>query len=360
MQRNTASEVRLTGRKRYASSVDVARLAGVSQSAVSRTYQPGGSVAPKTRNRVLAAAAALNYSPSLIPRIMLTQRSNLIAVVIGGLYNPFYAAVLDELTVGLERLGHQALLVHSDSGHMLDDAIPRLASYRVDAIVSPLAILSPAADRHLARLKIPTISFNAPVRSEWVSTVCCDNIGAAKAIVDLFAERGASRFGFVRGPRGSLAAEERLSGFKGGLRERGLPPPKIVPGDFRYESGVAAGKLLLGNATRPDAVFCANDLMAMGLMDTARRQFGLRIPDDLMVAGFDNIEPAAWSAYDLTTVVQDAPLMTKVALEVLKRALDDPDHCSERIMLEGQLIERSSTAGVARKSGDPSHSSFAI
>lgn len=337
-------EVRLFSRKRYASSVDVAKLAGVSQSAVSRTYKPGGSVAPETRSRVLAAAAALNYSPSLIPRIMLTQRSNLIAVVIGGMYNPFYAAVLDEFTVGLERLGHQALLVHSDSGHMLDDAIPRLASYRVDAIISPIAILSPATDLHLARLKIPTISFNAPIHSEWVSSVCCDNFDAAKAVADLFIRRGARRFGFVRGPKGSIAAEERLWGFRERLRARGLPLPKIVPGDFRYESGVAAGRVLLGKSSRPDAVFCANDLMAMGLMDTARRQFGLRIPDDLMVAGFDNIAPASWSSYDLTTVVQDTGLMTLAALEVLKRGLSDPDHRSERVMLKGQLIERRSTA----------------
>lgn len=336
-------EVRLSGRKRYASSVDVAKLAGVSQSAVSRTYKPGGSVAPETRSRVLAAAAALNYSPSLIPRIMLTQRSNLIAVVIGGMYNPFYAAVLDEFTVGLERLGHQALLIHSDSGHRLDDTIPRLASYRVDAIISPLAILSPAADRHLARLKIPTISFNAPIHSEWVSTVCCDNVGAARAMVDLFIRRGARRFGFVRGPKGSLAAEERLSGFREGLRARGLPLPRVVPGDFRYESGTAAGQALLGKPSRPDAVFCANDLMAMGLMDIARQRFGLRIPEDLMIAGFDDIAPASWSSYDLTTVVQDAGLMTQAALEVLKRALSDPDHRSERILLEGQLIERRST-----------------
>jgi DNA-binding LacI/PurR family transcriptional regulator len=140
-------------------------------------------------------------------------------------------------------------------------------------------------------------------------------------------------------------------GFSERLREHGLPPPEIVSGDFRYESGIAAGRTLLGKSSRPDAIFCANDLMAMGLMDIARQQFGLGIPDDLMVAGFDDIAPASWSSYDLTTVVQDADLMTQAALSILTRALCDPDHRSERILLEGQLIERRSTTRNRQQPG---------
>ena len=105
---------------RYASSTDVARLAGVSQSAVSRTYKPGGSVSAETRRKVLAAAEQLGYRPSLIPQIMLNHRSYLVAIVIGGMYNPFYAKVLEEFTVKLQAIGHQVLLVHVDSDHSLD------------------------------------------------------------------------------------------------------------------------------------------------------------------------------------------------------------------------------------------------
>ena len=333
----------MTTRKRYASSNDVARLAGVSQSAVSRAYKPGGSVSPATRSKIATAAAALNYRPSLIPRIMLTNRSNLVAVVIGGMYNPFNGAVLEQLTRGLEQQGHQALLVHAESGHMLDDAIPRLASYRVDAIVSPLAILSSAADAEFRQLHIPIISFNAPVRSAWVSTVCCDNEAAGRTMVDLFVERGGRRFGFVRGPRGSPAAEERLQGFRARLHELGLPAPRIACGDFRYEGGVQAARQLLRGTSRPDAVFCANDLLALGVVDVARHDLRLRVPGDLMVAGFDDIPSASWRAYDLTTFVQDAEAMTHQALEILRRALARHDHQSERVVLKARLIERGTT-----------------
>jgi DNA-binding LacI/PurR family transcriptional regulator len=340
----------MTKRKRYASSTDVARLAGVSQSAVSRAYKPGASVSPATRSKILAAAATLNYRPSLIPRIMLTNRSNLVAVVIGGMYNPFNAAVLEQFTIGLEQQGHQALLVHADSGYMLDEAIPRLASYRVDAIMSPLAVLSSDADAEFRQLHIPIISFNTPVRSEWVSTVCCDNEAAGREVVDLFVEGGARRFGFVCGPEDSPAAEERLQGFRKRLQELGLPAPRIARGDFRYEGGLEAAHALLRMRLRPDAVFCANDLLALGVIDVARRDFGIRVPEDLMVAGFDDIPAASWKAYDLTTFVQDAEAMTQQALEILRRALAQHDHQSERIVLPARLIERGTTrsAGGSR------------
>ena len=147
-------------RRRYASSTEVARLAGVSQSTVSRTYTQGGSVSEPDPAKVLAAAGQLGYRPSLIPRIMLTHRSYLVAIVVGGMYNPFYSAVLEQFAIKLPEIGFQPLLVHVDSGDSLDDALPRLASYRVDAVVSALAIRSSARRASLAQLAVPVIAFN--------------------------------------------------------------------------------------------------------------------------------------------------------------------------------------------------------
>src|SRR5579863_2693038 len=187
---------------RYASSIDVARLAGVSQASVSRTYRPGASISAETRRKVLAAAEHLGYRPSLIPQIMLNHRSYLVALVIGGMYNPFYATVLEEFTLQLHASGHQVLLVHVDSGHSLDSVIPRLAGYRVDAIVSALAVLSPEAADALAKFKIPVVSFNTPVKNEWVSSISSDNERAGAEIVDHFISQGARSFGYVTGPAG--------------------------------------------------------------------------------------------------------------------------------------------------------------
>lgn len=276
---------------------------------------------------------------------MLGRRSRLIAIVIGGMYNPFYAGVLEEFTVKLQAIGHQVLLVHVDSGHTLDAVIPRLASYRVDAIVSALAILSPSAADELARSKIPVITFNSPVKNEWVSSVSCDNETAAMTLADMLVRRGGKTFGYITGPAGSPAHEERLAGFRKGLAVQGVSDIKIAAGDFRYEGGFHAAQEFASDARSiPDAIFCANDLMAMGAIDAIRTKLRMRVPQDIMVAGFDNIPEASWAAYDLTTFAQNAPLMVDKALDIVKSTTERHASAGEiRIVIQADLIERGST-----------------
>jgi DNA-binding LacI/PurR family transcriptional regulator len=334
----------MSQRKRYASSTDVARLAGVSQSAVSRVYRPDASVSPEMRRKVLAAAAALDYRPSAIPRIMLTHRSNLVAIVIGGMYNPFYATVLERFTVRLQEAGHQVLLVHVDSGHSLDAAIPRLASYRVDAVVSALSVLLPRSAEELARFRIPVVSFNTAVNNEWVSSVCCDNVGAGRDMADHLLARGASRFGYIAGPAGSPANQERLAGFRARLAERGVTHVETSGTAFDYPTGYAAAIEMFDRPDRPDAVFCANDLLAMGAIDALRKEVGLQVPRDALVAGFDDIPAASWAAYDLTTFVQDGARMVDEAMAILSASAESHEPVGDvRVIVPARLVERDTT-----------------
>ena len=306
---------------RYASSIDVARLAGVSQSSVSRTYRPGASISAETRRKVLAAAEHLGYRPSLIPQIMLNHRSYLVALVIGGMYNPFYARVLEEFTVQLHATGHQVLLVHVESGHSLDSVIPRLASYRVDAIVSALAVLSAEAAAALAAFKIPVVSFNTPVKNEWLTSISSDNSAAGAEIADLFIARGARSFAYVAGPKGSPASDDRLKGFRDRLAAHGCGALRVIGGeDFSYETGRDALVTILRDGGPPEAIFCANDLIAIGAIDAVRSRAGLHAPEDFLIAGFDDIAMAGWTAYDLTTFVQDARRMVSETVRVLQAA----------------------------------------
>lgn len=329
---------------RYPSSTDVARLAGVSQSAVSRTYSKEGSVSEEKRRKVFAAAETLGYRPSLIPRIMLTHRSHLVAIVMGGMYNPFYSAVLEQFTKELQATGHQVLLIHVDSAESLDAVLPTLASYRVDAVVSALAVLSPEAARECASLAIPVISFNTPVRSDWVSSVNCDNGGSAAQIAELFVSRGARSFGFISGPPGIPASEERFNGYRKRLRRLGHGSVSAATGDFRYRSGHDAALELASSGSFPDALFCANDLMAIGALDAIRGKLGLRVPQDVLVAGFDDIPSASWAAYDLTTVVQETLGMVTESLSILRRMTDSAEAPGGfHSVVPGKLVERSTT-----------------
>jgi DNA-binding LacI/PurR family transcriptional regulator len=344
----TGGEVPREPGKKYASSVDVARMAGVSQSAVSRTFSGGAKVSEATRNKVLEAARQLDYRPSLIPRIMLTQKSNLVAIVVGGLYNPFYSAVLEQFTVKFQAAGHQVLLVHVDNDHALDAVIPKLASYRVDAIVSALAILSPRAAQALARLRIPVISFNSAIRNQWVTPVSCDNAGAGRMAADLFLAKGARSFAFISGPATSHASGSRLKGFADRLRERGAGPVTTRRGDYRYEGGFAAAADLFAAAEPPDALFCANDLLAIGAIDALREGRGLRVPDHVMVVGFDDIPAASWASVDLTTFKQDAARMVDEALAIVTAAEAGNPLGTNAVVIPARLIDRGSTRGDDR------------
>ena len=331
--------------KRYPSSTDVARAAGVSQSAVSRAFSEGKSVSEETSRKVFEAARKLGYSPNFIPRILLKHRSHLVAVAISGTSNPFYALALEEFTKVLQKTGHQVLLVQVDSDHSLDGIVPKLASYRVDAIVSALPVLSKESARAFAQVRIPTISFNTPVKNRWVTSVCSDSAGGASAVADLLVKRGAKTFGFIAGAAGSHASNERLRGYKTRLREHGLTRITIATGDFLYEGGFKAALELKGRGPFPEALFCANDLMAIGALDALRKKLGLRVPEDVLVAGFDDVPEASWAAYDLTTIVQDGRRMVAEAMTILQSMMSSSGSAGGILrVVPGRLIERSTTA----------------
>ncbi len=331
-------------KRRYPSSTDVARLAGVSQSAVSRAFSEGKSVSEETSRKVFQAAKSLGYSPSFIPSILLKHRSQLVAVVISGTSNPFYASALEEFTKALQSAGYQVLLVHVESDHSLDGIVPRLASYRVDAIVSALPVLSIEAAQAFAMLRIPAISFNTVVKNQWVASVCSDSAGGAAAVADLFVKRGARTFGFIAGSKGSHASDERLRGFQNRLHAHGFGDVAIVTGDFQYDGGLAALRSMIEKRAVPQAIFCANDLMALGALDALRKSTLYRVPQDVLVAGFDNVPEASWRSYDLTTVVQDSQAMVREAMAVLQSMIASDNSAGGTLrVVPGHLIERSST-----------------
>ncbi len=334
----------MTHSRRYPSSTDVARLAGVSQSAVSRTYSSGKSVSAETSSKVFQAAKELGYSPNLLPRILLKHRSYLVAVVISGTSNPFYASALEEFTKALQTADLQVLLVHIDKEHSLDGVVPRLASYRVDAIVSALPVLSREAAETFARLNIPTISFNTPIKNQWVSSVCSDGAGGAGLVADLFVARGARSFAFIAGSQGSYASKERLRGYKNRIGKHGMTKIDVAHGDYQYDGGFNAVVDLSARGPMPDAIFCANDLMAIGALDALRRRVGMRVPEDVLLAGFDDVPEASWHGNDLTTVVQDCPSMVRQAMALLHAMMASKGSSGGlRKIVSGRLIERSTT-----------------
>jgi DNA-binding LacI/PurR family transcriptional regulator len=309
-----------TGGRRWVTSADVAREAGVSRAAVSRAFTPGASVAPETRRRILAAADAVGYRPNAIARSLNTRRSGIIGVVITEIANPFYARLLEALGIALQERGLMPLVSVAPDPEATDELLVRLLSYQVDGVVVASATLSSgiAARCAAARTPIVLVDRRAGEHGREAALVGADNVGGGHLVADLLAAAGHRRHAFLAGIEATSTSTERERGFVSGLAAHGLTLTAREVGRFSYVGGRDAALRLLGRADRPDAVFCANDEMALGLMDAARATFGLRIPQDLSVVGFDDTPSAALASYRLTTVAQDVTELAEAAVTAVQ------------------------------------------
>ncbi len=275
---------------------------------------------------------------------MLTSRSSLIAVVSGGLQHPFYASIVERFSREIQKSGNTVLLFSVNHGEYMDEIIPKILGYRVDGIISALSIVSPEAADSCAKMHVPVVLFNGRIRNEWVTSINSDNVGGGREVASLFLTRGASRFGYIAGKKGNMANEDRLAGYFGRLAEEGITSIRSEQGNFVYEGGYEAALKMLSGKNRPDAIFCANDLMAIGALEAARSKLGLRVPEDVMIAGFDDIPAAAWPSMSLTTIRQDSIRMVSEALSTLDQ-LTAGHHKDGGLLriVPAPLIERNST-----------------
>jgi DNA-binding LacI/PurR family transcriptional regulator len=333
-------------RRTAVSSKEVARLAGVSQAAVSRVFTPGASVSDEMRRKVMAAAKQVGYRPNAIARSLSQQSSRIIGLVMIRFWNPFYTRLLEEFTSRLQARGYWVLLLNVADDSDLEKAIPAALQYQVDGLIITSATLSSVLADECVRVGTPVVVFNRYGLNSQVNAVCCDNLAGGRMAADALASAGHRRLAYIAGEPGSSTNRDREQGFTDRLAERGLSVYGRECGDYSYESGHAAARRLLASQPRPDAVFCANDLMAMAAVDVARTEYGLRLPEDLSVVGFDDIEMASWPNYSLTTVQQPVDRMVEATIEVLLRAIHKPQ--TERVVrfMSPSLVVRD-TARVA-------------
>lgn len=319
-----------------ATSYDVARRAGVSQSAVSRCFKPGASVAPRTRDRIMDAARALGYQPNAIAQGLITRRSNLVAIIISNLTNLYYPEVLAELTQRLSREGIRVLLFSLAAESDVDEVLDQVWRYRVDgAIVA--ARLKPDQLAAFADRGVPVLLYNRIGDGVPVASVCCDSVSGEYALVDSLVAAGHRVFGIIAGPIDSYVGEERVQAALRRLAHHGHTA-QVVRGSFDYASGDAGlAALLKLTDGKLDAALCANDLMAIGAIDSARINHGRRVPDDLSVVGFDGVGPATWLAYQVTTVRQPVRRMTEAAVAMLIERIERPDLSPEQRLFAGEL-----------------------
>ncbi len=319
-------------------SYDVARTAGVSQSAVSRCFKPGASASKKMRVRVMKAAKELGYQPNAIARSLITRRSNMVAVVISQQTNLYYPEVLVELSQRFSERGIRVLLFTLEHESDIDVMLDQILQYQVDGVVEAARLSEKQIDS-IEQRGIPLVFYNRSLKDRRVNAVCCDQVEGERSLVNGLVQAGHRSFGLISGPEDSAVSVERTRGALERLEELGIKSVRVVSGDYSYESG-AHGLLELQDemGTLPDAIICANDVMAIGCLDVARHQLGIVVPDDLSVVGFDGVGPAQWESYNLTTVAQPVSRMTDAVVSMILERVEQPELPPEKRTFSGILI----------------------
>ncbi len=311
------------------------------------------------REAVLRAARQLNYVPHAAARALITGRTNTIAVLLPDMHGEFFSELIRELDQCAHAHG-QSLLVASLHGDLAEvSRVLGLIHGQVDGVI----LMAPFIDApaRLARLAtaVPTVLLNAPGPVQGCPVLTVDNAGGARQVAQHFVAMGYRDLAHIAGPSGNFDATERARGFRAAIEEAGLTPHRDIPGDYSEQAGYQAGQRLAARAKRPRAVFAANDNMAVGCLE-ALTEAGVRVPEDIAIAGFDDIPIARFTRPPLTTVRPPVAQQGIEAFEWLVKASnrkpDEPPPAGPReLPLPTTLIVRGSTdpRAAARRRTQP-------
>ncbi|MEW6704136.1 MAG: LacI family DNA-binding transcriptional regulator [Pseudomonadota bacterium] len=327
---------------------DVARIAGVSVATVSRALNGHENVTPETKARILAVAKELRFAPSGAARSLITRRNQAIGAVLPDLHGEYFSELIRGIDLAA-RAHDLYLLVSSSHG---DSKAAANALHAMRGRVDGLLVLWPGLDAEgldadLSR-DTPTVLINTHSRKTSLPSLAVDNHGGAMAMVQHLVSLGHKRIAFITGPDNNYEARERLRGSQEAAAEAGVQL-QVIPGDFNEASGHAAGRRIAQQHERPTAVFAGNDMMAIGCL-SALSEAGLRVPQDISLAGFDDIPIARYITPSLTTVRARIADLGQLALERLVAEIEgNTRQAVLRQTLGVDLIVRHSTAPVPKR-----------
>ena len=305
-------------------SQDVAERAGVSRSAVSRTFTPGGYVSDKVRATVRKAADELGYLPNVLARSLIAGTSGLVAVLIGPIASPQEPVLIDAVTRKLAAQGKRTLLVPLPASGVADESLFQALSYQVEAAIVFAGTVGTAASEHCVSIGARLTIFGRVIDGPGVNCVIYDNAAAADAAARLLVRSGHRKIAYIGTRHRAFSDLERYHAVAAVLAEHGLAFHATGAGDYGHDSGYQAALTMLSAVEPPDAIYCSNDGMALGAIDAARA-LGIKIPDDLAVVGMDDTPMAAWPAYRLTTWGIPADTIG----DIIVRATLEPEHQSD-------------------------------
>jgi DNA-binding LacI/PurR family transcriptional regulator len=338
---------------------DIAKAAGVSHSTVSRALSDSPLVSDETKARVQLLAQEMGYSPNTLARSLVTRQTYSIGVVVTTIADPFIAEVVQGIEATAQDNGYTVILCNSGAQPEREiAAVEMLRSKRVDAVIVTSSRVGALYLEHLERTGVPIVLINNhnEQSGRYTFTVTVDNRHGGHLATQHLIQLGHHRIAYVTAPADHSSDLDRRTGYRQALTEAGieLDPTLIVPGNGRADGGERALEALMASGALPSAVFCYNDMTAIGLVHAACRE-GLDVPGDLAVVGFDDIPFATYFYPPLTTIAQPKVEMGRFAMEMVLSLMtlgeeeEDEDEAEvSNIVVQGKLVVRASTLGDNR------------
>lgn len=338
---------------------EVAELAGVSRSAVSRTFTDGASVSAKTRARVEKAAADLGYAPNALASSLTTGRTKLIGLIANNFHNPLILEVFDLFTRGLQDRGLRPLLVNLSTAADPETSLRMLRQYSVDGVIVASSTLPASFAESFRSAGLPVVhAFGRQHSAPSVHVVGIDNVACGRMAAEALLARGYTRLGFLGGPEDATSTQDRAAGFLGALAGHdAVSVSTSYASAYTFDAGRAEMQRLL-TSSLAEAYFCGDDLLAIGAF-SAIQEAGLCVPGDVGLIGLNNMEMARWQNIGLTTIHQPVAEIIAAAIDLVVATIETPDRPPEVHLFPCRVIDRRTlrpTAGVPEFSKTPDRS----
>ncbi len=334
---------------RQVTAEQVARLAGVSISAVSRTFTEGASVSEDMRKKVLAAADELGYRVNFLARSFHKQKIPLVGVVVSRLDTPFRSKLLADLIHVVQTAGLNVMVCETGKGSNEKDVFGQFLQYRVSGVIILSGTPSETIINDCAHQGIPAVAINRETSLDVVDQIISDNNSGGHMAAELLIKAGAKQLTFINREGSTFSGIKRGSAFLQAVAD------KVVAGGLSFnscnahaddmESGYALARTLFASATPPDAIFTASDLLACGIIEGARSHHQLTAGEDYSIIGFDNIDTAGWPSFQLSTFQQDTLALARQAMTRLQERIQDPHKQKTTDIIPVQFINRATIIG---------------
>lgn len=321
-------------------SYDVAKLAGVHRSAVSRAFSKGGSISPETKEKVMRAAKTLEYRVNFFARGLQNQNSGLVGIVASRLDTPYRAKQVKLASHELIRNGYTPILLTADKTDDVSGHMSNLLNYNITGMIVTSDTPPAKIIEECIQYNVPVILINRDPSITGTDRIQLDIKHAGQMAFDMLHQGGATKFGVLMPQSQTYTVVGRANIFAQKCRDAGFPITIIETEGQSYESGLAATEKVYKNLADIDGIFCTTDLMAFGLLDGLRNQHNIAVPQQLKVLGFDDVEQANWGAYNLSTINQDIQKSAIAAVDLMMKRLEVPEKPLEIINISLKPVQR--------------------